>query len=545
MEFSAPGKALDEALAQGEALRVGEASVVSTWVHTVNPLEPGTLTVVHGADAGRAFYHREGQAEIVHADVFHLPGEVRPEVVAAALRKTISIRGRELRDSSLFAIAHLIDIQTALGGGRITGSLVYGRTPALAESHGNHVHLAIERARMRGELLLRLIDAAEQALLTEGLKLGLIEHLVTETAGRRPVSMDDYATHTDSFLKSAHLNPGPAAAARFLSNALRAAGGAHELEKLMTTAAGNTPLNAQAETILEEMAAAGLMEGSRSGGWKVTPKGEEMAAVLSRQARAIEREVALLMPPVNGAALKAAALGPKGMAAGGRRPAKSSPNARYDRPFAVDIPGTVVAAGLHPRGRFRVSADDLRFSRTAARMPARVCLLVDGSVSMRGEKLAAAKEFAADLLSRNPGLDVAVIVFQESGVRVEVPFTRNRSLVKSAMSRVEADGLTPLGRGLRFAVRYLTNNTYRTVLMLLSDGVPTLGYDGGDPMEDALSACAQVRRHRLHLCCIGLGENTDLVKSLAQHAGGRAYIVPSIDLASLRRVGSRELVRAE
>lgn len=134
------------------------------------------------------------------------------------------------------------------------------------------------------------------------------------------------------------------------------------------------------------------------------------------------------------------------------------------------------ASGEAPR------ADDLRV-RTWARPDTALCLLIDRSGSMSGERLAAAAVAAAASAQRAPG-DYSVLAFGEK-VMVVKGQDQQRAVedVVEDVFRLRGFGPTDLALALRVAAAQLSrsNASYRRVV-LLSDCRPT---QGTVPEDDA------------------------------------------------------------
>ena len=79
-------------------VRVGETAVVSTKVHLQDPALPDKITAVMNSDAGQVFYHRNAQNEVIHIDVFHSEGRIKPEDVARSIVDAVSRTNLETID---------------------------------------------------------------------------------------------------------------------------------------------------------------------------------------------------------------------------------------------------------------------------------------------------------------------------------------------------------------------------------------------------------------------------------------------------------------
>ncbi|MBT9175912.1 MAG: hypothetical protein DDT20_00214 [Firmicutes bacterium] len=118
---------------------------------------------------------------------------------------------------------------------------------------------------------------------------------------------------------------------------------------------------------------------------------------------------------------------------------------------------------------------------------------------------------------------LAVIYFQEDRVEVAVPFTRNQLLLKNGLRSIKPSGLTPLALGLLTAARYVSKYSCRerSLLIVITDGIPTMALASGDPMEEVLQQAKDIGRQRINLCCVGLQPNQRLLSRLAEAARGK------------------------
>ena len=114
-----------------------------------------------------------------------------------------------------------------------------------------------------------------------------------------------------------------------------------------------------------------------------------------------------------------------------------------------------------------------------------VCLLVDRSGSMHGERLATAAIAAAAVVLRAP-LDCSVIAFAEDAVVVKSQREpRSPEEVVGDLFRLRGFGVTDVALALRAALEQLQrSHASRRLTLLLSDCRPTAG---GSPESDAAS----------------------------------------------------------
>ena len=119
-----------------------------------------------------------------------------------------------------------------------------------------------------------------------------------------------------------------------------------------------------------------------------------------------------------------------------------------------------------------------------------MCLLVDRSGSMFGERLAAAAVAAAAVVYRS-GADCSVIAFAEDAIVIKAQHEqRSAEQVVSDLLRLRGFGVTNLALALRVAAHQLARSTAkRQITLVLSDCRATTG---GDPVADAAALSEMV-----------------------------------------------------
>jgi magnesium chelatase subunit D len=125
----------------------------------------------------------------------------------------------------------------------------------------------------------------------------------------------------------------------------------------------------------------------------------------------------------------------------------------------------------------------------------RVLFLVDASGSMAtNRRLEMAKGAALSLLSSSYQRrdEVALMVFRGQGTDLVLPFTRHVARIEQALADVPTGGRTPLALALSDAAELLKSSE-PALLVLFTDGRANVSINGGDPWEDALSACSALR----------------------------------------------------
>ena len=84
------------------------------------------------------------------------------------------------------------------------------------------------------------------------------------------------------------------------------------------------------------------------------------------------------------------------------------------------------------------------------------------------------------------------MAFRAQGTDLVLPFTRRIASIEQALGDVPTGGRTPLARALSDAAGLLQTRE-PALLVLFTDGRANVSVDGGDPWEEALSACSTLR----------------------------------------------------
>lgn len=319
----------------------------------------------------------------------------------------------------------------------------------------------------------------------------------------------------------------------------------------------------QAPFILRQLEEAGLIR-KELRGMRLTPEGKELLALLRSRMRDVKMRFRKLIRRV-----------PGGGAGPVRRriPGQGAPSADVRcgpirgaapaEPGAwlgdVAVPETVIAAvrrswlervqgraaGVRAEGpvRIRLERRDVHVHlRSAARL-LDICLLIDASASMAGRRILAAKHLARHLLVSTRDR-IAVIAFQERDVKVYVPFTRSYRAVEEGLARIQPMGLTPLAQGLTRSMELIDRaRVRRPLLLLITDGIPTVPQWTVDPLADAIEAARRLRARRVPFSCIGLQPSRRYLEELVRQAGGTLHVVEELSEESLIRIAHRERQR--
>lgn len=172
----------------------------------------------------------------------------------------------------------------------------------------------------------------------------------------------------------------------------------------------------------------------------------------------------------------------------------------------------------------RLNLKALAHEASENRPPINVGLVLDRSGSMRGPRIAAAKEAARMALSRLGNDDVVALVAYNHKVNILQPARQlsNHELFTSAIDRLTADGRTALFAGVkeggRQVERFMSDRRINRVI-LMSDGLANVG--PSSPAELAkLGQKLGGKGISVTTIGLGLGYNEDLMQRLALASDG-------------------------
>jgi Ca-activated chloride channel family protein len=169
------------------------------------------------------------------------------------------------------------------------------------------------------------------------------------------------------------------------------------------------------------------------------------------------------------------------------------------------------------------------------KLPLNLCLVIDRSSSMRGDRLNQVKEAAGRILDQLGQNDFFSLVTFNDRAEVVVSATRvqNRNELKQAISRVEAAGGTEMARGMALALQEIQRPMLvrgLSRIMLLTDG-RTYGDE---------STCVEIARRaqsrNIGLTALGIGTewNEDLLETMTASENSHAqYIAAAHDVAAV------------
>lgn len=186
----------------------------------------------------------------------------------------------------------------------------------------------------------------------------------------------------------------------------------------------------------------------------------------------------------------------------------------------------------------RLSLEALAHEVSENRPPINIGLVLDRSGSMRGPRIAAAKDAARMALSRLGRDDVVALVAYNHNVDVLQPARQigSHETFTSAIDRLTADGRTALHAGVkeggRQVERFMSDRRINRVI-LMSDGMANVG--PSSPSELAkLGQTLGGKGISVTTIGLGLGYNEDLMQRLAQASdGNHAFAETPEDLVKI------------
>lgn len=553
---------LEFCLEQVGAARLGESTVISRSVHLIEVRRPEMVKVVTSADAGQVFYGRRMPGSVCHIDIFHAVGQVDHRSIAGAVRAAVRSAAGE---NAAWLLDHL-DLQTGTGGGRLSGTLNYGQEASVRRAHSNHVHLAAEMDPSLFSVLAPVVAAVEEEILRQGIEIRKVEKVVLEnrpqsSGGRSDLS--PYASDTDSYLKERAGQPQSRTGGKgkgpdelqSLNRVLRLAWETLPPEELLTllrhlpqepyTKAELEKRWGDLEQTLSRLEASRYIRRER-GRFVLTKEGERLIDLLEQHLPEVEsyfRQMLRHVPFENASNVGFFEPEAKGSIFSCRsRRTEASALCRTE----LDLTGTVLAAArrwLKARGEIgRLEPRDLRYTAPKRRSQQRIVLVLDTSASMAGERLRAAR-FLAEHLVLATRDKVAVIAFQEQDVLVPDRFTSRLAAVEKQLLALKAYGLTPLAKALKETVAFVqSTRVRRPLVVLITDGIPTVPLAGGDPANDALEVAKEIARLRFKMICIGLDPNRRFLEELCRRSRGRLHIIKEMEPGTLARLVHSELI---
>lgn len=567
------GNYLSLYLGQNQGVRLGDSTVVSRKAHARMPEKrvKGQIKILINQDAGKTYLDFIDADQVLHIDVYHKLGDIDPCDVAKAIfwgmKQHLLEEDPQLKyaEEELFRMvtdyANKIFVTTNSGKGLLYDLFQEKVKPYTEGEQGwDHVHILARFNRDEYSLVYIIVEAVELAIQESGVTLAKVRNI---SHGKEKKQEEDFAGYLRipipwkkfKGIQATQLSEQENVNQLVLKLAEKF-GGVEEIEEWMECYSTNIFKRkgveyqkkkwGDVEHYVEQMEELGLMKETPLGR-KLTKRGMEIKEYIIQHQCELETEIRRNIRKVpGGGASRFRKLGK----AEGKNTQMEFTN--YNRTVNAEkswsgnlaVPQTVIQAKKNSflRGdtQFTLKKEDLHFYDKKSYVPVDICLLIDSSGSMAGEKRQAACFLAEHLLLTGKE-KVAVVTFQEQSSRVVVPFTRNQKLLSKSLATIFPAGLTPLASGLVAAIDLINSTRLRNpLLVLITDGIPNIPLWTLDAKADALTAAAKLEGTKTRFICIGVESNRIYLEKLCNRAGGVLYLVDDLNKDNLINIVRHE-----
>ncbi|NLK52834.1 MAG: VWA domain-containing protein [Syntrophomonadaceae bacterium] len=554
---------------KGQGVRVGESAVVSRCLHQPHPPDPRKIRVLIDQDAGKAFGRFSDPGQAVHIDVYHDPTVLKLVPIARRVWNAIddfwerqaaelTIRKAEDRLYEPSEVTKRVFLATAENQGYLYPLMSKGfdLPTDIPENLHDHVHVLIELSEEWYALILCIIDAVETAILQQGYNIRRVAEVLNRYGKTKQRELDRLVIPFfgkrrpgDEIVYLQNQN-------QLILEMARRLGSIEDAVEFLDTMHGNflqrlAPRSVKKrhqdlDELAEQMANLGL---ARKGllGYSLTEEGQELREHLQVNRRELEAELRKILrrlPGKNRRYQRTDSTQMKCREQDVLNRHKILVRDDQNASMTIAVPETIIQGAVRSRldglKRLRITPEDIRVYGKKSFVPMDVCLAVDCSASMAGEKSRAAWQLAEHLLYvlREK---VSVVAFQEMEARVVVPFTHNHRRLMAGLRTVIPEGMTPLASGLMKSLELIKESRVRNpLLILITDGMPTYPLWSFDSQADALKAAEEIAKSNVRLACIGVRSNRDFLEKLAKTAHGTLYVVDNLDRDTLVQVVHEE-----
>ncbi len=538
---------LSKLIDQNMGVRIGQSTVCSQKMHISHPSKPQEVNVMQDMDAGQIFYHRKEPGRIYHLDVFHECGLVEHHIVARQVCKAVDDYNihyaalHHMDSTNGLVDINFFDIQTGTGGGRVTGNLTYGQKLSLRKIHTNHVHLTTALLKQHLACLVYVIMAIENAILSCALELRCnekIENIKSSDKGK--IDLSAYAEKSDSLLQENNSTSefDPYQKNQETNNFMDTLETSQEVKEFLRRKDDSEDLHEGRSGINSLHPALSV---SKDGIINLQEENRNIRQ-LSKQIKSewedylpdIEIHLRRVMRRVKKKFLKSGQskiVQNRNHCPNHQSIANQMKDSNESKEIEISQTIQAVARRMieEETTLFKIDYKDLRYTINKKQVRIEFCVLVDASSSMKGQRIRAAK-LLAKFLFFSTADRMSIIAFQGNKSWVQVPFTRDIRQLEQGLENIKASGETPLALGLTACIHYFQKNrVYNPLIILITDGVPTLGMLTIDPIYDALQVARSIKFKNYSFTCIGLKPHLDYLKQLARVAGGTIYVVEDLE----------------
>ncbi|MBO8159846.1 VWA domain-containing protein [Thermosyntropha sp.] len=565
------GNYLSLYLGQNQGVRLGESVVVSRKAHARMPEKKikGQIKILTNRDAGKTYLDFVDEDQVVHIDVYHKPGEIYPDDVARAIYHGICnyflTRDPQLKyaEDELYrmvsAYNHKIYIVTNQGKGLLYDLLQENISPFMVGEEGyDHVHILARFNRDEYYLVYVIAEAVEEVIIASEVKLAKVRNIVHGTQKQKEDSFSGYIKLPWKKLKGQNASalPEKENVNQLIVKLAEKFGGVEEIEEFMESYSTNIfkrkGMDQQkkkwgdVEHYVEQLEELGILKDTPAG--KIlTRKGKELKEYVINHKCELETEIRRSIRKMpSGGSGRFIRLGSADFKSHRIEYINRNKTINNIRNWSGDlaVPESIVQAKkngfLRGDEHFTIKKEDLHYYQKRNYIPVNVCLLLDSSGSMAGEKRQAACYLAQHLLLT--GKDkVAVVAFQEKSSRVVVPFTRKESELKKGLFTINPAGLTPMAHGIIKALKLIEESRIKNpLLVLITDGLPNVPLWTMDAKADTLRAAAMIADKNIRFVCIGVESNRYFLEKVAEKAEGILYFVNDLNRDNLINIVRHE-----
>lgn len=558
------GNYLNVYFAQEQGVRLGESMVVSLKAIRIEPGKFSHVKILTNRDAGQRYLDYIDPGQVVHLCAFHKLGVINPRTVAQhifwALDRHLLEENPRLsymedeKFKLLTEYAHKIQVVTRLGKG-VVYDLVQGQPePPSEEEEGlSYIRVLLKLTNDKYDIILPVAEACEEAIFEDGLEPAKVRKISHTKEKEQPES---YARTGFMFpwkkMKNYNYQVVRENQNQLIMKLAEKFGTIEEVEEFLNSQSPNIFKRSSREDQrrkwadidhhIEQMEELGLLKDTVLGP-VLTKEGKELTEFVVSHRCDLEAEMRRMIRRSPEGGKKFRQIGETSQKVSSIQYTNRNKVKRLqDNTWSGDlaVPETIVAAVkgklVRQEPRLVIRKEDLHVYGKRSYIPLEICLLIDASASMQGEKRQAACYLAEHLLLTGRER-VAVVTFQEMSARVVVPFTKNQKVLSHGLASIRPGGLTPLADGIVMSTELIKSEKVKNPeLILITDGMPNFPLWSFDAKKDAIEAARMVSEAKIRFICIGVESNQEFLAEVAEAGRGKMYSVDDLNRANLTEI---------
>ncbi len=559
------GNYLNLYFSQNQGVRLGESTVASRKAHSKMPEKriKGQIKILINKDAGKTYLDFVDEDQVVHVDVYHKPGSIDPIKAAKAIFAAIELYFLEKEPRLEYAederfkivtdFAHKIFISTNQGKGTLLELFQNTVNHFTAGDEGkDHIHVLLRLKREDYFIVYIVAEALEAVILDAGLELAKVRNVIHDKQKQQEEQFAGYISlpwkkikgqSTAVLAEKENVN-------QLVMKLAEKFGGVDEINEFLQAYSSNILKRkgvdqqkkkwGDVEHYVDQLKELGLMKDTLFG-VVLTKPGAILKEYTMKHKLELETQIRRNMRKMpGGGSSRFRKFGESEQKSAkieflNRNKTINQPHKNWSGDLAV--PQSVLQAKknsfLRGESRLSMKKEDLHYYAKKSYVPIDICLLMDASGSMAGDKRQAACYLAEHMLLSGKE-KVAVVTFQERSSQVAVPFTRDQRLLKKGLNSISPAGLTPLADGIMTAVKHIRESKIRNpLLVLITDGIPNTSLWTNDAQMDALTAAEKIFEDNIRVICIGVESNALFLEKLSRQARGTLYLVDDLNRDNL------------